>query len=172
MIFQTARVIRSAEIRDPSGRPGRSHGGHHWEYQHQTGSDYLWAHAQQAAWNDVTHHMHRANHVNTSEPVFLSRIINTTVISNLTSRVHFLSSSCVDNSTELIWEDNIRKDRQKIIFYIVGRTDVAQDRDKWWNLLKVVMDLGFIKCREFLDYLRNFKCWLITKGYAPWHQFP
>jgi hypothetical protein len=29
--------------------------------------------------------------------------------------------------------------------------DVAQDRDRWWALVKAVMNSGSIKCGEFLD---------------------
>jgi hypothetical protein len=49
-------------------------------------------------------------------------------------------SSCVDKSTDLRWQDDIRTDPEEIILYVVGRTDVAQDRGKWWNLVKAVMD--------------------------------
>ena len=45
--------------------------------------------------------------------------------SNLSYRVHFVSSSCVDKSIGVRWEDNIRTDREEIILYVVGRTDVA-----------------------------------------------
>ena len=29
--------------------------------------------------------------------------------------------------------------------------ELAQDRDRWWALVNTVMNLGSIKCREFLD---------------------
>jgi hypothetical protein len=68
--MQIARVVRGTEVRNPFGRPGGPYGRHHREHQHPTGPHDLRAHAQQAARNDVTNHVHRADNVYASEQVF------------------------------------------------------------------------------------------------------
>jgi len=37
------------------------------------------------------------------------------------------------------WEDNIKIDLQEVIFCGMDWIDLAQDRDKWWALVKAVM---------------------------------
>jgi hypothetical protein len=38
------------------------------------------------------------------------------------------------------WEDNIKIDLQEVIFCGMDWIDLAQDRDKWWALVKAVMN--------------------------------
>jgi hypothetical protein len=39
------------------------------------------------------------------------------------------------------WENNIEIDISKIGWGVMDRIDVAQDRDQWWALLNMVMNL-------------------------------
>ena len=39
------------------------------------------------------------------------------------------------------WEDNIKMDLQEVGCGGMDRIDLAQDRDRWWALLNVVMNL-------------------------------
>ena len=47
------------------------------------------------------------------------------------------------------WENNIKMDLQEVDCEGMDWIDVAQDRDRW--LVDAVMNLGSIKCGEFLD---------------------
>jgi hypothetical protein len=50
------------------------------------------------------------------------------------------------------WEDNIKMDLQEMGWGGMDWIELAQDRDRWWALVNVVMNLrSSIKCREFLD---------------------
>jgi hypothetical protein len=41
----------------------------------------------------------------------------------------------------------------------MGWIYLAEDRDDWWAVVNVMMNLQvFIKCREFLDCLRTVSC--------------
>ena len=39
------------------------------------------------------------------------------------------------------WEDNIKMDLQEVRCGGMNWIDLAQDRDRWWALVNVVMDL-------------------------------
>jgi len=39
------------------------------------------------------------------------------------------------------WEDSIKMDLQEVGCGGMDRTDLAQDRDRWWSLVNVVMNL-------------------------------
>ena len=50
------------------------------------------------------------------------------------------------------WEGNIKMDVQEVGWGDMEWLDLAQDRDRWRALVKVVMNLrGSAKCGEFLD---------------------
>jgi hypothetical protein len=51
------------------------------------------------------------------------------------------------------WEDNIRMDLQEVGCRGVDWIGLAQDRDRWWEVVIMCGNetLGLIKCREFLD---------------------
>jgi len=51
------------------------------------------------------------------------------------------------------WEDNIKMDLQEVGCGGMDWIDLSQDRDRWWALVNVVMNLkvGSMKCREFLN---------------------
>ena len=56
------------------------------------------------------------------------------------------------------WEDNIKRDLQKVGGGCGDWMELAQDRDSWWELVSTVMNLRvpkmrgrFQKCGEFLD---------------------
>jgi len=51
------------------------------------------------------------------------------------------------------WEDNIKMDLQEVGCGGMDWIDLAQDRDRWWALVNVVMNLkvGSMKCGEFLN---------------------
>jgi hypothetical protein len=48
-------------------------------------------------------------------------------------------------------EDNIRMDLGEVGWEGVDRVHLAQDRDQWWVLVNMVMNLGFHKGGEFHD---------------------
>jgi plasmid stabilization system protein ParE len=52
-----------------------------------------------------------------------------------------VSSSCVNKSTDLRWEDNVRMDRKVIRWHGVDTIGVTQDRDRWRALVNAVMNL-------------------------------
>jgi len=39
------------------------------------------------------------------------------------------------------WEDNVKVDLQEVGCGAMNRIDVAQDRDRWWALVNVIMNL-------------------------------
>ena len=41
------------------------------------------------------------------------------------------------------WEDNIKTDLKEIGWDVVDWIDIVQDRDRWWDLVNVVMNLQF-----------------------------
>jgi hypothetical protein len=43
---------------------------------------------------------------------------------------------------------------------------LAQDRDRWRTFMNTLMNLGFHKVREYLDWLRT--CYILRKNSAPW----
>jgi len=48
------------------------------------------------------------------------------------------------------WDSNTKMDLQKVEWGGIGWTDLAQDREKWWALVNVAMNLEVPKkCREF-----------------------
>ena len=53
------------------------------------------------------------------------------------------------------WEDNIKRDLQKVGCWGMDWIELAQDRDRWWALARGKEPSGSIKCREFHDYLRT-----------------
>ena len=42
-----------------------------------------------------------------------------------------------------IWEDNCKRDLQEVWWGGMDWIDLAEDRDRWWALVKVVMNLWF-----------------------------
>jgi hypothetical protein len=46
------------------------------------------------------------------------------------------------------WDGNTKMDLQKVEWGGMGRTDLAQDRDKWWALVNVAMNLEVPKNEE------------------------
>jgi hypothetical protein len=51
------------------------------------------------------------------------------------------------------WKANIKMDLKEVGQEGMDWLHLAQDRDKWQSLVSTV--INFIKCGEFLDYLRN-----------------
>jgi hypothetical protein len=50
------------------------------------------------------------------------------------------------------WEDNIKMDLREVGWGGTDWINLAQDRDRWWTLVNMVMNLpSSIKCREFLE---------------------
>ena len=50
------------------------------------------------------------------------------------------------------WEDNIEMDLQEVGYGGMDWIKLAQDRDRWRELVNVVNEpSGSIKCKEFLD---------------------
>jgi hypothetical protein len=52
----------------------------------------------------------------------------------------------------------------------MGWIQLAEDRDKWWGVVNTNEPSGFIKCGEFLDWLKNFSLccvklvsWLLSR---------
>ena len=43
------------------------------------------------------------------------------------------------------WEDNIKMDLQEVGWGDMDNSDLVQDRNRWWALVNVVMNL----CKEF-----------------------
>jgi len=41
------------------------------------------------------------------------------------------------------WEDNIKMDLQEVGYGAMDWIELAQDRDRWWALMNVVMNLWF-----------------------------
>jgi hypothetical protein len=39
------------------------------------------------------------------------------------------------------WEDNIKMDLQKVRFGVMNWIDLAHDRDRWWALVNMVLNL-------------------------------
>ena len=58
------------------------------------------------------------------------------------------------------WEENIILNLREIGRNGADRINLATDRDKWHTLVNRTCNepSGSIKCRKFLDYLRNY--WL------------
>jgi hypothetical protein len=49
------------------------------------------------------------------------------------------------------WENNIKMDLQEVGWWDMDWIELAQDRDRWWDLVNAVMNLrGSIKGRKFL----------------------
>ena len=42
------------------------------------------------------------------------------------------------------WEDNIKMDLQEANCEVMDWIDVAQDRDRWWALVKAVMNIRIL----------------------------
>jgi hypothetical protein len=61
--------------------------------------------------------------------------------------------------------ENIKMDLREIRWDDVDWIDLSQDRDQWRALVNTVMNLGSIKCWEFLEWLHNGQ--LLKKGSAP-----
>jgi hypothetical protein len=62
-----------------------------------------------------------------------------------------------------MWVDNIKIHLREIGWDGVDLIDLAQDRDQWRALVKMVMNLrGSIKCWEVLEWLHNWQ--LLRKG--------
>jgi len=50
------------------------------------------------------------------------------------------------------WDDNMKVDLQEVGCGAMDQIDVAEDRYRWWALVKCDNEpSGSIKCREFLD---------------------
>jgi hypothetical protein len=49
------------------------------------------------------------------------------------------------------WEDTIKIDLREVGCWGMDWIDLAQHRDRWRALVNEVMNLGSIKCGEFLD---------------------
>ena len=46
------------------------------------------------------------------------------------------------------WEDNIKMNLQEVVCGGMGWIDQVQDRDRWWELVNLVMNLGFDNMRK------------------------
>jgi hypothetical protein len=54
------------------------------------------------------------------------------------------------------WEDNIKMDLQKVGCEDMDWIDLAHDRDSWRSILSGGNEpSGFIRCGEFLDWLKT-----------------
>jgi hypothetical protein len=53
------------------------------------------------------------------------------------------------------WEDNIKMDLQKVEIGGMDWIELVQERDRWWALVKAVMNLGIKK--KAGDFLTNCK---------------
>ena len=54
------------------------------------------------------------------------------------------------------WEDNIKMDLQEVGCGDMDWIELAYDKERWRALVNAVMNLwGYIKCGEFLDWLRT-----------------
>jgi hypothetical protein len=51
----------------------------------------------------------------------------------------------------LIWEDNIKMGLQELECGDMNWIELAQDRDRWREIVNAVRTFGFHKMREFLD---------------------
>jgi len=49
------------------------------------------------------------------------------------------------------WVNNIMMDLLEVGCGSMDWIELAQDRDRWWALVKAVRTFGSIKCGEFLD---------------------
>jgi hypothetical protein len=64
-------------------------------------------------------------------------------------------------------EDNIKIDFKETKWNGMDWINLAQDRDLLRALVNAVMNFGSIKCREILEYLRNW--WPLKKGSSQWN---
>ena len=46
------------------------------------------------------------------------------------------------------WEDNTKMNLQEVVCGGMGWLDQVQDRDRWWELVNLVMNLGFDNMRK------------------------